>query len=169
MRLSLIAAMADNLVIGIDGKIPWHLPEDLRNFKNITMGAPILMGRKTFQSIGRPLPGRQNYVLTHDRNFSASNVKVFHNLDFAIKEIRAEASRKQSEDAFIIGGAEIYAHTINLADRLYLTEVHIKPEGDTWFPLINYDEWREVHRNYVNDKNNAIPPYTFKIFDKAQK
>ena len=101
MRLSLIAAMADNLVIGIDGKIPWHLPEDLRNFKNITMGAPILMGRKTFQSIGRPLPGRQNYVLTHDQNFSASNVKVFHNLDFAIKEIRAEASRKQSEDAFI--------------------------------------------------------------------
>ncbi|MFN7834615.1 MAG: dihydrofolate reductase [Burkholderiaceae bacterium] len=127
--IHLIAAVADNGVIGHSNRLPWHLPEDLQYFKKTTLGHPVLMGRQTFDSIGRPLPGRQNIVLTRRTNWQVAGVTVAPTLDAAWAAVDAASTA-----IFVIGGAQLYAQTLPLADRLYITEVHLQTEGDTAFP-----------------------------------
>ena len=136
--LALVVAMARNGVIGRGNALPWHLPDDLKHFKALTMGKPILMGRRTYQTIGRPLPGRDNLVLTHKRDWQASGVSAVHSLPEALERAA------QASELMVIGGAEIYRLTLPLAQRIYLTEVLADVEGDTVFPALQRNEWREV-------------------------
>ena len=140
--IAFVVALADNGVIGKDGDLPWHIPEDLKHFKTVTMGKPIIMGRKTFASIGKPLPGRTNIVLTSKMDFAANGVKVAHSLDEAVEAAQTESP----EEIMVIGGAQVYQEALPKADRLYLTYVHKEVEGDTYFPSFDKDEWRETER-----------------------
>lgn len=145
-RLAIIVAVADNGVIGRDNALPWHLPEDLRYFKRVTMGKPIVMGRKTFEAIGRPLPGRTNIVVTRNPAFRAEGARVVPSLDAALGLAGQIAGADGVEEALVIGGAEIYRAALPLADRLYITEVHASVEGDAALPGIDWARWREVGR-----------------------
>lgn len=140
MELVLVVAAAENGVIGKDGAMPWHLPADLRHFRRITMGKPVIMGRKTWHSIGRPLPGRQNIVLTRDRAFHGTGATIVSSLDEALAAAGAAA------EAMVIGGAEIYALARPLATRIELTRIHAAPEGDTYFPEPEASLWVETAR-----------------------
>ena len=139
--------MARNRVIGRNGDLPWQLPADLRHFKSVTMGKPIIMGRKTFESIGRPLPGRKNIVVTRRANFVSDGVLISNNLTAAITLGKAIASEDNVDEIMVIGGGEIYAKALSDADRLYLTEVHADIDGDTFFPALDRGLWREKSRN----------------------
>ena len=139
--------MARNRVIGRNGDLPWQLPADLRHFKSVTMGKPIIMGRKTFESIGRPLPGRKNIVVTRRANFGSDGVLISNNLTAAIALGKAIASEDNVDEIMVIGGGEIYAKALSDADRLYLTEVHANIDGDTFFPALDRGLWREKSRN----------------------
>ncbi|HET6838294.1 MAG TPA: dihydrofolate reductase [Bradyrhizobium sp.] len=146
MEIVLIVAVADNGVIGASGAIPWRLKSDMTRFKVMTMGKPIVMGRKTFISLRRPLPGRTNIVLTRDGNFRAPGAVVTTSLDAARAIARADALRRSIGEIAVIGGAEIYAQWMDVADRLEVTEVHARPEGDTRLPAIDVAHWEEVAR-----------------------
>ena len=137
-QLALVVAMARNGVIGRGNALPWHLPDDLRHFKALTLGKPILMGRKTFAAIGRPLPGRDNLVLTREHEWRADGVSTVHSLDEAL-----ERAQRASE-LMVIGGAEVYRLTLPLAQRIYLTEVLADVQGDTFFPPLDVADWREL-------------------------
>ena len=141
-RLTLIAALAKNGVIGQDNAIPWRLPEDLKRFKALTMGHTIIMGRKTWVSLGRPLPGRRHIVISRDRNYSAPGAEVVDSLAAAVSACAGES------EAFIIGGAEIYTQALPLADCLQLTEIDRDFSGDTHFPSIDRSRWRESAREH---------------------
>lgn len=138
-EIAIIAAISTNMVIGRDNKIPWHISEDLIRFKALTIGHPIIMGRKTFESIGKPLPKRANIVITRDKDYSAPGINVAHSIDEAIETARAIEG---SEEIFIIGGGQIYNQSMNLADRLYLTVVDEEIEGDVFFP--DYSEFKKI-------------------------
>ena len=142
-----IAAMSENRVIGNGNKIPWHLPEDFKWFKKATTGHVIVMGRKTFLSIGNALPGRTNIVVTRDPNFRADGVVVAANLDAALDAARGDARRRGVNEIMVIGGTEIFAQTMALADRLEITHVHSRPAGDAYFPPIDLTLWREAARS----------------------
>ena len=144
--LLIVAVVAQNGVIGAGAKLPWRLSSDLRRFKALTLGKPLVMGRKTFQSIGRPLPGRETIVVTRDPGFSAAGVLVTHDLDAALALAEARAVAMDADAVVIAGGGELYAQTFALADRLAITEVALAPEGDAVFPSIDLAEWREVRR-----------------------
>lgn len=139
-RVTLILARARNGVIGAKGGLPWHLPEDLAFFKRTTMGHPIVMGRKTWESIGRPLPGRRSIVVTRDRNFAATGAEVVHSLDDAV------ALCADSDEIFVIGGAHLYADALPRADRLLLTEIQADFDGDTFLPAPSAADWKEASR-----------------------
>lgn len=141
MRTVIVAAVGRNGVIGIDGRLPWSIPEDLARFKRITMGGALVMGRATFESIGRPLPGRTNIVLTRNEVFSHEGVEVAGSLDAAL-----EIARARDQDAFVVGGSEVYQTALDVTDVLELTEVDAAPEGDTWFPSVDWSKWRETAR-----------------------
>ena len=162
MRLSLIVAMANNRTIGLNNTLPWHLPGDLKYFKSITMGKPIVMGRKTFDSIGRPLPNRLNIVITRNTNWSFSGVEVALSLDQA-KNIVSLMDESMSE-IMVIGGSEIYNTAIDQADRLYITRVQASFEGDTFFPLFDEEIWHEVSRQEPEQQGET--PYFFQILEK---
>ena len=148
--ITLIAAMARNRAIGFDGGMPWHLPAELKHFKASTMGKPIVMGRKTWESIGRALPGRQNIVVTRKRAYQAEGCTVVPSFDQAMKAA-------VGEEVMIIGGGQLYRQALPLADRMLLTLVDCEPEADTWFPEWNKDEWREIsRRSQVADENNEL-------------
>jgi dihydrofolate reductase len=140
-RVVLVAAVADNGVIGRGGDIPWHLPEDLRHFRATTMGHTVLMGRRTYDSIGRPLPGRANVVVTRNRDWSAEGVCVVHSVSEGI-----ERCQDLDGDVMVIGGGDVYAAVMPVADAQVLTEVHAAPEGDTYYPDWDRSQWREVSR-----------------------
>lgn len=160
MRVAAIVAMANNNVIGKDNTLPWHLPADLRHFKNVTMGKPILMGRKTFESIGRPLPGRTNIVVTRDTGFTAEGCLVVNSIDTAL------ASVAEQEEVFVIGGALLYQQMLPRVERLYLTEIHHQFDGDTFFPELDLDEWKEVERvDHLADGENGYA-YSFVVLDR---
>ena len=144
MPVSLVVAVAENGVIGRNNALPWHLPDDLRYFKQVTLGKPIVMGRKTFLSIGRPLPGRHNIVLTRDPGWFADGVTTVHGLREALKVAKAEDG--DDAEIMVIGGADIFALALPMANKLYLTEVLDRPDGDTYFPPLNKDEWVEESR-----------------------
>jgi dihydrofolate reductase len=145
-EIVLIAAVADNGVIGADNAIPWRLKSDMQRFKAITMNKPMVMGRKTFASLKRPLPGRTHIVITRDPNFRAAGAVVTTSFESALALAQADASQRGADDVAVIGGAEIYAHFLELADRLEITEVHATPTGDTRFPAIDGNAWEEVAR-----------------------
>jgi len=152
--ISLIVAKADNGVIGRDNKMPWHIPAELKHFKARTMGKPIIMGRKTFDSLGRVLPGRPHVVISRSALSLPENCYAARSLQEAIST--AQTLVEQGE-VVVIGGAEIYRQALPLVDRLYLTEVHIEPEGDTWFPELNPGDWQETEREDVPaDADSAI-------------
>jgi len=154
MIISLIAAMDKNRLIGADNAMPWHLPTDFKYFKEVTMGKPIIMGRKTFESIGKPLPGRLNIVISRS-GFSAQGVTSVDSIGAALKAV------SNVEEVMIIGGANIYQQMIDRADRMYLTHVNAMCEGDTWFPEFDERRWNTVEEKSVvaDEKNN----YSFKI------
>ena len=144
--LFLVAAVARNGVIGANNRLLWRLSSDQKRFKALTMGKPMVMGRKTFESIGRPLPGRETIVVTRDRVFAPPGALVAHSLEAALA-LAAERAAAMAADAIVIaGGGEIYAETIGLASRLAITEVALTPQGDARFPAIDSREWREVRR-----------------------
>ncbi len=146
-RLALIAAVAENGCIGVNNKLPWYLPEDLKYFKAVTSGKPVIMGRATFDSLGRPLPNRTNIVITRNAGFSApEGIRVVHSLDEAIKVAEAVAHINGNEEIVVMGGAQIYGQALPRADRLYLTEVKKKVEGDAFFPDWEKSLWQEVTR-----------------------
>jgi len=155
--LSAIVAMSENRTIGKDNKLPWHLPADLKHFKEITTGHYIVMGRKTFESIGKSLPNRTNVVLSRDSQFIAPGCHVVNTIETAIDMARKD----QQAEIFIIGGAEIYRQLLPKINRLYLTVVHAEVEGDAWFPELSPNEWREVSREqHQADEKNAYA-YSF--------
>ena len=137
---SLIVAVAANGVIGVRNALPWHLPADLRHFKATTMGCPVIMGRRTFESIGRPLPGRTNIVVTRRAAYAAQGCVVVGSL------AAAGAAAAGAQEVFVIGGGELYAEALHAADRLYVTEIHAEFDGDARFPAVDRDEWREASR-----------------------
>jgi len=146
MEIVLVAAVADNGVIGADGAIPWRLKSDLQRFKAMTLGKPVVMGRKTFVSLPRPLPGRTNIVMTHNRAFRASGAVVTASLADALGVATGDALRRFVTEIAVIGGADIYAQWMSLAGRLEITEVHAAPNGDTRLPPIDKTVWEEVAR-----------------------
>lgn len=147
-RLTLIAAMGKNRAIGLDGRMPWHLPAELQHFKKATMGKAIVMGRKTWQAIGRPLPGRQNIVVSRNPDFHAEGVDLATSLDGAV-------AMSQSDEVMIVGGGQLYALALPLASRMVLTLIDIEPEADTWFPEWDEKEWSLTSERYfaVDDEN----------------
>ena len=148
-KLSLICAMDNNRLIGSNNALPWHLPADLAFFKRTTMGKPIIMGRKTYQSIGRPLPGRQNIVITRDSSFSAPGCDVSPGIDAALKLC------SDADEAMLIGGASLYEQTLAMADNLFITLIDGEFDGDTWFPQIDFDVWGvEFREDYSADERN---------------
>jgi len=152
--------MARNRAIGIEGKMPWHLPGELQHFKQATMGKPIIMGRKTWESIGRALPGRQNIVVTRDRSYRADGCVVAGSLDAAI-ELAA------GEEVMIIGGGELYRQALELADRLVLTLVDCEPEADTWFPEWRTQDWQQVSSRL--ERADEINPHDFEVSEWIRK
>ena len=152
MRISLIVAMAKNRVIGNNNEMPWHLPADFAYFKKITIGHPVIMGRKTFESIGRPLPGRRNIVVSRNPVFRADGAEVAASLQQAIN---ACDNQTECNEIFVIGGATLYAEALARVDRIYLTEVDAAPDGDTLFPALDKNQWREIarERREADEKN----------------
>jgi dihydrofolate reductase len=142
----IVAAIADNGVIGREGGLPWRLRSDMKHFRSATWGKPVLMGRKTYQTLRRPLPGRTNIVITRHRNFFAPGVLVAPDLEKALAIARGDALRRGGVEIAVIGGAEIYAQTLMLAERIVLTLVHMDAEGDTTFPPIARDLWEQTER-----------------------
>jgi dihydrofolate reductase len=167
MWISLIVAMTKNRVIGLNGAMPWHLSEDLKYFKHATMGAPIIMGRKTFDSIGRALPGRANIIITRDMNYAAEGVDVAHDLESAIEKASHDAENQGKDEIFVIGGAQIYALALAQADRLYLTEIHQTFAGDAYFPKIEMREWREIERDARDPETPDGPAYSFVVLERT--
>jgi dihydrofolate reductase len=161
LPLIIVAALADNHVIGEGNRLIWRLKSDLRRFREITMGRPLVMGRKTFESIGKPLPGRHTVVLTRDRAWTHDGVAVAHRLDDALAIGRELAERHDADSVVIGGGADIYAQTLPMADRLRLTYVHARPEGDAFFPSFDRDDWREICSEHRPAGPDDEYPFTF--------
>ena len=163
--ISLLVAADTNNLIGKDNGLPWHLPADLKYFKNLTWGMPILMGRKTFESIGKPLPGRTNMVITRNKGWQHEGAIAVHTLEEAI----ALAKTENVKELFIIGGAEIFTAGTAIADRIYLTRIHHTFDGDVYFPTINKDEWQLV-KEVEGRKDEKNPyDYTFQTWDRKRK
>jgi dihydrofolate reductase len=146
MEMVFVVAIAENGVIGAQGAIPWRLKSDMKRFRALTSGKPVVMGRKTYASIGRPLPGRTNIVVTRDRDFRGPGILVTNTFADALAIAKADALRRFATEIAVIGGAEVYAQWMASADRLEITEVHARPEGDTRFPAIDAAAWEEVAR-----------------------
>ncbi len=147
MQLVLVAAIADNGVIGQGGGLPWRLKSDMQHFRAVTMGKPLVMGRKTWLSLGRPLPGRTNIVLSRDPGFAAPGVVAAATIEAAFAAARGDALRRGVDQIVVIGGGELYAQTIGCADRLIITRVHLEAAGDATFPAIDPNVWSEAERS----------------------
>ena len=160
MRVTVIAALGRNGVIGIGNRMPWHISEDLKRFKGLTMGHPVVMGRKTFESIGKPLPGRKNIVITRSREFGAPGCTVVHSMEEAL------AAADGATEVFVIGGAEIYSLALPLADRLELTDVDVAIDGDTYFPEFERSAWREVSRESRSTESPERLRYDFVTYER---
>lgn len=168
MIKALMVAMSRNRVIGRNNKLPWYLPEDLKYFKRTTLGKPIVMGRKTFESIGRPLPGRANLVVSRNQAWEAPGVRVLHNLKAAYESAEAQAEIDGVDEVMVIGGGEIFTEALPDADRLYLTEVHAEVDGDAWFPELDWSQWREISReDHAASENNAYD-YSFVVYERVR-
>ncbi|EKN69501.1 dihydrofolate reductase [Neobacillus bataviensis LMG 21833] len=159
--ISFIVAMDENRTIGKNNQLPWHLPEDLKFFKRVTMGHPIAMGRKTHDSIGRVLPGRENIVITRQPDYKSEECTIFYSVEEFVTYCR-----EQDDEIFVIGGAEIFKETFPFVDRLYITEIHEIFDGDTYFPKFTLDDW-ELTSSEKGIKNEKNPyDYDFKIYER---
>ncbi|MEX2092686.1 MAG: dihydrofolate reductase [Pirellulales bacterium] len=163
MRISILAAVAENGVIGRGGQLPWHLSADLQRFKRLTMGHTIVMGRKTWESIGRPLPGRRMVVITRQSGYRVEGVEVVGSLDEALALARAAGD----DEAFIIGGAEVYRLALPRADRLYMTLVLAEVEGDTKFPDVDWETWARTETETVDADADNEYPSLFYVFERC--
>jgi dihydrofolate reductase len=164
MRIALVAAMAENRVIGSSNCIPWCLPKDLKHFREITTGHPVIMGRKTYDSIGHPLPGRHNIVISRQQGLKIEGCEVVSSLEDALELAKSDGA----EEADVIGGGEIYRQALPLADRMYLTIVHAEFPGDTSFPEFSEEEWKEVSRErHEPDEKNPYS-YTFLTYERRR-
>jgi len=162
MKLSLIVAMASNYAIGLNNQMPWHLSADLKRFKQITLNSVILMGRKTHESIGRPLPERTNVIISQNPTYQATGCQVFNSIEQALNFCR------QFPNIFVIGGASLYQRLLPKADKLYLTQIHQDFEGDTFFPIINQVEWQEVSRETIKNDPRVNFSYSFIELERNQ-
>jgi len=163
MTISLVVAAAKNNGIGKNGTMPWHLPADMKHFKNTTWGLPVVMGRKTFESIGKALNGRRNIVITRQSGWEAENVMVVRKVDDAI----LMASETDAKEVMVIGGGEIYELLFQKARRIYMTRVDASPEADTFFPVIHPDEWRLIsQQDHEADEKNAYN-YSFQVWERV--
>lgn len=162
MKLSAIVAISKNNVIGKDNELPWYLPADLKYFKKITINHPVIMGRKSYEAIGQPLPKRTNIVLTRDPYFIASSIIVAH----SVEEALALAYDIDTDEVFVIGGAMIFEHCLPFLDRLYITEIHADFDGDAFFPEWNREDWKLISEDHhTSDKKNEFD-YSFKIYER---
>ena len=164
MKLSIVVAMSVNRVIGRDNALPWKLPADLKHFRELTLGHHLLMGRKTFESIGRPLPGRTTVVITRQDGYAREGILVVSSVDEAVEL----ASKAGEPEAFIAGGAEIYQQTLQRADRLYLTLVHRSFQGDTLFPEFDKSAWQEVSRKDLEPDEENSCAMSFLTYEKIK-
>ncbi len=164
-NIALVAGIAQNGVIGFEGAMPWQLSTDLKRFKAITMGKPIIMGRKTYQSIGKPLPGRLNVVVSRS-GFTAENCALARNLEEAIEISQNWAEKNQAEEICVIGGGEIYRQSLPLADRLYVTHILTEPVGDTNFPPIEENNWKVLSREHVPKGKKDSAETIFVIYER---
>ncbi|HLL02417.1 MAG TPA: dihydrofolate reductase [Myxococcaceae bacterium] len=160
MRLSAIVAMAANRVIGANNQLPWRLPADLARFKRLTMGHTLLVGRKTYESIGRPLPGRTFVVVTRQRGYAPQGVKVAHTVDEALALVQAQ------DEVFVAGGAEIYAQTMDRLNRLYLTRIERDFAGDTYFPQVDLSGWKLIEQEHHPASGPEALPYSFLTYER---
>ena len=160
MRVSIIVAMDRNNLIGASNQIPWHIPGELKRFREITMGKPIIMGRKTHESIGKPLDGRENIVLTKNEEINFEGVKCYSNLDDIFTNFRNE------KEVFVIGGSQIYEITLPIANRLYITMIDREYSGDTWFPKVDFSKWKTIERNNIIEKTTQTE-YSNIIYDRS--
>ncbi|MBI4923465.1 MAG: dihydrofolate reductase [Devosia nanyangense] len=169
LPVAIIAAVAENGVIGNGNAIPWRLPSDFAHFKRMTLGKPVIMGRKTFESIGRPLPGRTNIVVTRQEGYQPEGVLVISSLEAALEHAQAIAAADHAEEVMVAGGAEIYARAMPLADRLYITHVALAPAGDTHFPQITAWDWEDVGGVDVapNPRDNAA--FRVRVYRRRSK
>lgn len=166
MKISFVVAMGDNRAIGKDGGMPWHLPADLAHFKRITMGKPMLMGRRTFESIGKALPGRDSIVVTRDPAWRADGVTVAHDLKTGLKEAARAAKARGGDEIAVIGGASLYEALMEHAHILYITELHSRFDADTYFPSIGFG-WEEVSREpHPADEKNPVA-FDFVVLERA--
>ncbi|PIQ75807.1 dihydrofolate reductase [Candidatus Peregrinibacteria bacterium CG10_big_fil_rev_8_21_14_0_10_49_24] len=162
MRISLIVAASENNVIGRNNDLPWSLPDDLQHFRTVTEGSPIILGRKNYESIGRPLPRRRNIVISRQPNLSIDGCEVVASLEEALDLV------KQEDEVFVIGGGEIYRQALPSADRIYLTRVHADIEGDVFFPELSEEDWEEVSREeHLADDRHAYA-FTYRTLDRRK-
>ncbi len=166
MKKSIMVAMAENRVIGRNNKLPWYLPNDLKYFKQVTMGKPVVMGRLTFESIGKPLPGRTNIVVTRNTEWQSEGVRVVHSLEQAYELAASIAEIDGVDELMIIGGDQIYRSALDSIDRLYLTEVHAEVAGDAWFPDFDRDQWREIAREDFAASEPNPYDYSFVVLER---
>jgi dihydrofolate reductase len=167
MILCLVVAYARNRVIGRDGLMPWHLRTDLQHFKALTLGHPIVMGRKTFQSIGKALPGRQTIVVTRDGSFAAAGVDVVSSVADAINKARQIAEKANVDRIMVVGGGDIYAQTLPMADIIYATEIEAEPMGDAVFPVLPPGAWREIEREHHGAGEGDDYAFSFVTYQKT--
>jgi dihydrofolate reductase len=160
--ITLIVAVADSGVIGRDNALPWHLPDDLKRFKRLTLGKPIVMGRKTFESIGKPLPGRQNIVLTRDTNYQRDGVVVVHGADEALRAAAGQA------EVMVIGGAELFHRFLPIATRIHLTRVHADIAGDVRWPALDDREWQVIESERHEADERHAHAMTFEVWEKRR-
>ena len=163
----LVAAVARNGVIGREGALPWRLSTDLQRFKRLTMGKPVIMGRKTFESIGKALPGRLNIVVTRSPGFAPDGAQVAPNLDAALKLASDDAKRTSASEVAVIGGGEIFSAAIGKADRLYITHVEARPPGDAHFPAIDPTVWRPASSERIAPGEKDTEATTFVVYERA--
>ncbi|MFM5614388.1 type 3 dihydrofolate reductase [Aeromonas sp. FDAARGOS 1416] len=162
MKISMIAAMAHDRVIGKDNQMPWHLPADLAHFKRVTLGKPVLMGRKTFESIGRPLPGRRNLVISRNPDYQVESIEVVGSVEAAL----ALLAGSSVEELMVIGGGHLYAEMLPSADCLYLTQIDLAVEGDTRFPAFDDGQWQRIEcESHPADEKNPHP-YSFETWQR---
>ncbi len=166
LPLAMIAALAENRVIGVDNRLPWHLPQDLKHFKAMTLGKPVIMGRKTWDSLGRPLPGRLNIVVTRQQGLKLEGAEVFTSLDAALERAAEWAKEEEAEELMLIGGAQLYSEALERAGRLYLTRVGLSPAGDAHFPAVDEKRWR-LASSIEHEADGETPAYAFEVWERA--
>jgi dihydrofolate reductase len=162
----MIVAMADNNVIGKNNDMPWHLPADLAYFKKITLGKPLIMGRKTFESIGRPLPGRRNIVISRDKSYQAMGIDVVNSVEQALALVNGSDENNAVDEIMVIGGGAIYRHCLAQADRLYVTHIKANIEGDTQFPDYDDGTWLKVNSEVRLSDDKNLYPLDFCIYER---